>query len=721
MRCAQHGWQLANNLAMAEFGESEKTDGSVPSSSAAAGAAAPVFISYASQDIAAADVVCAALETAGLPCWIAPRDVVPGEFYADAIVRAIDAAKALVLVLSKNSADSPHVLREVERASSKRHPLVSVRIDLAPLPSSLEYFLNTSHWLDASAAGIDSALPQVVAAVRHLVAPATLVEPLQQGGRSGAAAKAAARSGAPAVAARRRLNLAVITLGAVALAVVAYLIADKFWLSTQATRAVTQVPVASAAKPPATAATQAVTDARAFAPPAHSIAVLPFVNMSGDPKQDYFSDGLSEELLNSLVSVGGLQVAARTSSFSFKGSSTGVADIARKLNVGAVLEGSVRKDGGRVRITAQLINAVSGFHLWSQTYDRDLKNVLALQTEIATAVTQALQATLLGDVSTAVESGGTHNPQAFDAYLKGKGIEVTSKDTNLAQIAAFDEAIRLDPRYAKAYAAKGMSLSHYSGSYELAGNSRHVAEQAHALVEKAVQLAPDLAEAHLALGWSFDAALLDFTRGAAEYERALALAPGDAHILSVNANFLARMGHADAAIASAERAVTLDPVNAASYQDLGWVFYFSRRYPEAVAAFDRELSLKPHAHWGHGMRGLALLGLGEFAAARESCAAPPLSWVGQMCTAIVDAKLGMKAQAQAQVVQMKTEQGDALAYQFACIYAQWGDTATALEWLEVAFGLKDPGFAWLQVDPLLDPLRKEPRFQAIEKKLNFPS
>jgi TolB-like protein len=499
------------------------------------------------------------------------------------------------------------------------------------------------------------------------------------------------------------------------------LVADKFWLSKHVTQAVTEVSAPSAANRPKTAATPAVSATPEFAPPPHSIAVLPFVNMSGDPKEDYFSDGLSEELLNSLVSLRGLQVAARTSSFSFKGTGAGVADIARKLNVGAVLEGSVRKDGGRVRITAQLINAVTGFHLWSQTYDRDLKNVLALQTEIATAVTQALQATLLGAVATAVELGGTRNPHAFDAYLKGKGIEVNSKETNLAQIAAFDEAIRLDPQYAKAYAAKGLSLGHYSGSYESASNSHHVAEQAHALIEKAVQLAPDLAEAHRALGWSFDVALLDFAHGMAEYERALALAPGDARVLSTNANFLSRMGHADEAIASAERAVTLDPVNALSYNDLGWVFYFSHRYREAVAAFDRALSLNPHAHWGHGMRGLAYLGLGEFEAARQSCLTPPLSWVGQMCAAIAYAKLDLKAQAQAQLAQMKADSGDALAYQFASIYAQWGDTPTALNWLEVAYRLKDPGLAWLKVDPLLDPLRKEPRFQEIERKLDFPS
>ena len=299
---------------------------------------------------------------------------------------------------------------------------------------------------------MESALPKAVAAVRHLVGSAA-AGPAHEAATATRNAELPAR---PVAAMIRQLSATHMVLAAVVLVAIGYFLADKFWLSNQVATVVTQAPAPATTRPASAAATQVAGSAAAFAPPAHSIAVLPFVNMSGDPKQDYFSDGLSEELLNSLVSLRGLQVAARTSSFSFKGSGAGVAEIARKLNVGAVLEGSVRKDGGRVRITAQLINAVTGFHLWSQTYDRDLKNVLALQTEIATAVTQALQATLLGDVSTAVELGGTHNPHAFDAYLKGKGIEVNSKDANLAQIAAFDEAIRLDPLYAKAYVCEGI-------------------------------------------------------------------------------------------------------------------------------------------------------------------------------------------------------------------------------------------------------------------------
>jgi serine/threonine-protein kinase len=690
-----------------------------PRSPRARSGPADVFISYASPDGGVADAVCGALERDGLICWVAPRDVVPGEFYADAIVRAIDATKVIVLVLSKNSADSPHVLREVERGSSKRHPVVSFRIDLAPLPSALEYFLNTSHWLDASASGVDGALPKVVAAVRHLASPA-VVDPAHQNGTAKPEEKLVPhpRTLAPA---SRRLSRSLIALSAFVVVALAYFVADKFWLSKPVTMVVTQPSASSTTSGASAASTKAGSGTAAFAPPAHSIAVLPFVNMSGDPKQDYFSDGLSEELLNSLVSLRGLQVAARTSSFSFKGSGTDVAEIARKLNVGAVLEGSVRKDGGRVRITAQLINAVTGFHLWSQTYDRDLKNVLVLQTEIATAVTKALQATLLADASTVVELGGTHDPHAFDAYLRGRGIEVISKETNLAQISAFDEAIRLDPMYAKAYVGKGISLGAYGGSYEPASNARNVVEQAHALCEKAVQLAPELAEAHLALALSFDGGLLDFAHGMAEYERAMALAPGDARVLSSYAEFLARMGHADAAAASAQRAVTLDPVNADSYDRLGYVLLFSHRNREAIAAFDRALSLNPHIHWAHGVRGLAYLGLGEFEAARQSCTTPPLSWIGQMCVTIAYGKLGRKAEAQAEVAQMKAESGDAMAYQYASVYAQWGDMPTALAWLEVAYRLKDPGLAWLKVDFLLDPLRKEPRFKEIERKLNFPS
>jgi TolB-like protein/Tfp pilus assembly protein PilF len=670
-----------------------------------------VFISYASPDNTVAKTVCEVLEHAGVTCWIAPRDVTPGTFYADEIVHAIDAAKAIVLILSHNAATSPHVLREVERATSKRHPVVSLRIDQAPLPAGLEYFLNTSQWLDASGDNTARAMPKLVAAVRVAIqapavtAIATEISP-----------KVKTRLFTPSPKRTVIVVASVVGLG------IAGLAADRLWLSSRRA-AITSAPTVAAQTPPTAGAATVGAPATltAFSPPEHSVAVLPFTNMSGDPKQDYFSDGLSEELLNALASIRGLQVAARTSSFSFKDKGMDVASIARRLNVGAVLEGSVRRDGGQIRITAQLINAVTGFHMWSHTYDRDLKNVLALQTEIANAVTKELQSTLLVDASTAVELGGTHDPLAFDAYLKARGINEVSKETNLAEIAAYDEAIRLDPRYAKAYAGKAISLSSFAGSYEPAATARKVNEQALATAEKAVQRAPDLAETHLVLAQIYDAGLLEFGHGMTEYERAQALAPGDNRVIIGYADFLARMGHADSAVANAQRAVTMDPVNAHSHSELGWVLYFSHRYQEAIAAFDRALSLDANIPWTHAMRGLSYLGLGNLEAARNSCKTPPLFFLNQMCIAIVSDKLGDKTAAQAMLAQMKSDSGEAMAYQYASVYAQKGEIPNALDWLETAYRYKDVGLAWLRVDFLLAPLRGEPRFQEIERKLKFPN
>jgi tetratricopeptide (TPR) repeat protein len=205
-----------------------------------------------------------------------------------------------------------------------------------------------------------------------------------------------------------------------------------------------------------------------------------------------------------------------------------------------------------------------------------------------------------------------------------------------------------------------------------------------------------------------------------EYDRAQALAPGDARVIGSYAFFLARMGHAVAAIASAQRAMKLDPVHAGSYDTLGYVLYFSHRYPEAITAFDRALSLDPNIHWTHAMRGLSYLAIGKLETARQSCTTPPLAWVSQLCIAIVTDKLGDKTAALATLAQMKSQSGDAMAYQYASIYAQRGDIPHALDWLETAYRLRDPGLAWLKVDFLVDPIRKEPRFKEIERKLDFP-
>jgi serine/threonine-protein kinase len=453
------------------------------------------------------------------------------------------------------------------------------------------------------------------------------------------------------------------------------------------------------------------------------VAVLPFTNLSGDPKQEYFSDGLTEELIVALSQLDAVKVIARTSSFSFKAKPTDIGTIARKLNVAAVLEGSVRRSGNKVRITAQLINAANGFHLWSRDYDRDLNDVLALQTDIATAVAHELQGKLLGDEAARIESGGTRTPAAFDAYLRGAkafSTRVDAKDCQAA-IAAYTEAIRLDPGYAKAFAARALALNELAGWWITTGQA--AVQEAYSKVQadahRAIELAPELGEGHLALA-DVLAAMLDFKRASEEYERALALAPGSAQVLEDYGLFAALMGRADAGIAAARRAVLLDPLNRNSHGVLARVFDAVGRYQDEIAAFRDGKTLDPDYapldEWSPYYM------LGNYQGARELCERKPERWDSLMCLAISYEKLGRHADAEAELAKFKAinpKQDD--WYQYAEIYAQWGDIDKALSSLDAALRVRHVALDYLKTDALFDPLRKEPRFQAIERELRFPN
>jgi tetratricopeptide (TPR) repeat protein len=389
--------------------------------------------------------------------------------------------------------------------------------------------------------------------------------------------------------------------------------------------------------------------------------------------------------------------------------------------VGAVLEGSVRRSAHTIRITAQLINAVTGFHLWSKTYDRGTGDVLKLQTEIATSVAGALQVTLLGDVAAKVELGGTSNPAAFDAYLRGAKAGRSFRDTKdlPAAIAAYTEAIRLAPHYALAFAARSIALSDLAGEAETAAAVRGGYDKAQADARQALELAPDLGQAHLALAYVLDNTL-HFTQANAEYERALALAPGNAELLRLSGTFAALMGHFDVGVAATRRAIVLDPLARNTHSSLARALYIARRYEESLAAYAEAISLDPDFKQSYGDRGLSLYGLGDLESARVACETKLDFWVSQQCLAVVYDKLGRHADAEAELSKLKAAGADTSAYQYATIYAQWGDRANALEWLEVAWRLQDPGLEELKTDPLMDPLRQEPRFQAIERELKFP-
>jgi TolB-like protein/DNA-binding winged helix-turn-helix (wHTH) protein len=459
----------------------------------------------------------------------------------------------------------------------------------------------------------------------------------------------------------------------------------------------------------------------AFAPPPRSVAVLPFVNMSGDPADEYFSDGLSEELVHALSRVHELRVSARTSSFSFKGTPHDIQAVARRLNVGTVLEGSVRKSGSRVRITAQLINALDGYHLWSHTYDREMKDVLALQTEIARAVAGTMQVTLLGDAQRKLAVGGTRNAQAFDAYLRGRHGESIQDEQGLrSALAALDEAIALDPEYADAHAFRAEVLAQLANIWEQDAHERQrLNVEARSAAEKAVAMAPQSGLAHSILGNVLSVTTDDYARIDAEYRRSIELEPGSAELLLGYASYGALFGRRDA-LSAAKRALGLDPLSASAHANLGVALFYARRHDEAREAFLEAGKLGTNRlteNWS----GVNELAAGDAEAALPYCERDPDFWYDQWCLAIVYYRLDRRREAAAMFERLKKAQGDGGAYQYAQIHAQWGEPRAALAWLSKAVELKDAGLIGIKVDPFLDPVRKLPEFEEIVRKLDLPS
>jgi TolB-like protein/Tfp pilus assembly protein PilF len=649
-----------------------------------------------------------ALRAAGIEVFLDQSELRGGDAWDQKIRREIHECALFIPVISANTASrhEGYFRLEWDLADQRTHMIARNRVFIVPV------------CLDASAeAGAD--VPESFQRVQWTRLPAGETPPafvdrikrLLSPQLSPSAVSGAVPGFKEPNRASRRLEpilVAIVAVIVVVTAALAYLLAVRH----------SNTSLGSTASP-ATAE-----PAAAFNPPPHSIAVLPFVNLSGDKEQEYFSDGLTEELLNSLAEINELQVAARTSAFSFKGQDNDIGTIARKLNVGAILEGSVRRSAHTIRITAQLINAVTGFHLWSKTYDRDLGDVLKLQTEIATAVAGALKVTLLGDVAAKVELGGTRNPAALDAYLRAaKAFSSRHGATEIPTvIAAYTEAIRLDPTYALAFAGRSVALNDYANESETGAATREEElDKSQADARQALALAPDLAQAHIALAVTSEYGTLDFTQASHSYERAQTLAPGNAEVLRESGDFAAYMGHFDAGVAAARRAVVLDPLSRQSHSALSRALYAARLYEEAVATFAETVSLEPAFKSTYGERGLAYYGLGDLASARASCETHPDDWGSQQCLAVIYDKLGRHADAEAELAKMKTALGDAAAYQYAAIYAQWGNRAQALASLETALRLRDPGLSQLKTDPLLDPLRQEPRYQAIERELKFPN
>lgn len=449
-----------------------------------------------------------------------------------------------------------------------------------------------------------------------------------------------------------------------------------------------------------------------------SIAVLPFVDLSPEKNQEYFSDGLAEELLNDLSKIPGLRVTARTSSFQFKGKSEDLRTVGQKLNVAAILEGSVRKDGNRVRITAQLIQTSDGFHLWSESYDRELNDIFAVQQEIAGAVAASLKLALFGG-KTATPSPPSTNSEAYNAYLQGRYFyERRSKEDLEKATGYYERAIQLDPKFAPAWAGLAWSRAVRAGSgYVPADEGYRKTREA---AEQALALDPNLAEAYAAIGFTQTVYDWDWAGADASYQRALALEPGNANILRQADVVPLALGRFDEALALDRRAVDLDPLNPSGAYSLAQTAFYAGRLDEAVAALNKVFELAPQRPQAHRLLGLIHLAQSHpQEALAEMEREQELLWRlhGQ---ALAYHALGRKRDSDRALMELVGKFHTEAAFQIAEVYAYRGETENALEWLERAYAQRDGGLAEIRGDPLLRSLEREPRYAALMNKLHLP-
>lgn len=461
--------------------------------------------------------------------------------------------------------------------------------------------------------------------------------------------------------------------------------------------------------------------AERVAPPvavANSVAVLPFDNLSGDASQAYFSDGLSEELLDALARIPSLKVAARASSFAMKAKGADAATIAAKLGVSHVLDGAVRRDGQMLRVSAELVDARTGFRTWSQTYDRRMTDVFKVQQDIATDVAQALRVQL-GGAAAAPLPGGTSLPEAFDAYLRGRAlVDLAGSEAQYRQaVASLDQALAADPGYAAAWAAKARALIALGNAFLPPGQIPANTAAAVDAARRAVKLAPDLAEAQSTLGYVLLDGKLDVAAATGPFQRSLQLGSGSAEILLRYGNFAADTGRLDEGLKALQTAVTLDPLDPKAWRILGRGFFAVRRWPDSIAALRRGLALNPGLSSAHAAIGDALLLQGDRAGAAAEYRLEPIEWVRKTGEGLLAARTGDAVQGR-QVLAYLASRGGA-DYQQAQILAQLHDGRAAVDALERARGKNDPGLLRLRFDPWLDPLRSDPRFRALQARMGL--
>ena len=465
-------------------------------------------------------------------------------------------------------------------------------------------------------------------------------------------------------------------------------------------------------------ASPARTEAAKGIPP-KSIAVMPLINESGDPADEYFSDGLSEELIAALGQVRNLKVIGRSSSFRFKDRKEEPKMIGEKLGVSTLLEGTVRKQGDKVRIVAELINTADGTQLWSRIFDRELKDIFAVQTEIAQAVAASLELTLLGKDATDANAS-TQSVEAHNAYLQGHFyfLRRNVEDYRRA-ISFFDQAIRLDPDYALAYAERAEAwtfIGDLNPQYK-----KEAWDAARRDAEKAVAVGPNVAEAHAALGWVRFFSEWKFAEGLAELKRATELAPANPTANDLLARVLIYVNQIPEAEKLARQAIELDPLAYLARGNLARILLAEGKLDEADAEARKSAELQPAGAGNHRWQVVVAVLRGDGEAALREAQLEPNEGYRRFELALAHYVRGDRAAADAALADIVANDRNLLAYQIAEVYAWRGETDKAFEWLQISYDNHDTGLLSLLIDPLMRGLRSDPRYKSMVEKIGLPT
>lgn len=638
-----------------------------------------VFLSYSRKDEAEARRLADALSEAGLKVWW-DELIEGGAAYAKRIEAALEDADAVVVLWSSSSIASDWVLDEAVRAR-ELHKLIPASLDGTPSPMGFRQYqaIDLSAWRE----GRDTAaIGALVRGIEALDAPGA---GLDVTARAPAAPAPGLRQG-PLQPARRRLMLA----GLAALPMTGL----GAWLWHRLARS------------------SAIAD--------NSVAVLPFENLRGEA---YFADGLAEEVRATLARNLSLQVMAKSSSGRFRTRDQDAVAIAAELGVAYLLDGSVRREGDLVRVSTDLIDGQSGFSRWTKVFDHQLTDVFAVQSEIAFAVGEALSQYVAGAAPThesLSELGGTRDPQALDAYLRGRALYDLSLDeaTDRAALEQLDLAIAADPGFASAHAARARALTAIANQYGAVESLPSLYAEAVAAAERAIALAPTLAEAHSTLGFTLFQGRLDARAARSPFERSMEFGAGEATVLARFAQYASRCGRHEDAGKAFDAALVRDPLNPLIHRAGGGIAYAARRFEDSIPPLRKALAMNPKLSRAHGAIGDALLNLGDVPGALAAYEKEPSAYTRLTGLAIahIRARRSTEAsEARAELLAL----GDRVLYQVAQVQAQALEIDAALESLARARALGDSGLIYALNDPFLDPLRDDTRFDALLESLGF--